>query len=177
MTAPTSYERATDLVVAIIKSVENTGIVYDHLVMARDEWEFIQAFKAKVAGVDQYRGWMVTSPREPSKGSTTDTILQTIEFKLFGYRGINESGIVGTKNITGSSSEREFYALTERLSDALTRHIRAGDAQDASAGEYVRLTFPATIERRGWATFGKVACHFAELSYVLQIEKGVTFVI
>lgn len=164
----TIYERTLGLITTIVESVDDVGHVYGKLLIFRQEREFLDKLKVRIGDTDQYRGWLVTSrPTDPvvRKIITPSQDEETLAFQLHGYRSINAD----------QSSEVEFRALSERLCDALSAKIRAGEQSDISdLIGYVAIAMPAQLKVFKLGLIGGVWCHYALVEYALKVHVKVT---
>jgi hypothetical protein len=164
----TQYVRCLALTKAIVESVPDVGHVYDHLwIMDPDgEKRLLDLFLITIAGTKQYRGWMITGTntgvtRRILTASQDEVVLP---FQLHGYRSVNAD----------QSSEAEFYALCETLSDSLSAKIKAGETEDLTDPGYVAIAMPAQIRQRKYAKFAGTTFHYAVIEYALRVHVKVT---
>jgi hypothetical protein len=161
---PTQYETVVDLAVALMNGISGIGVVHNRKRYKQDQKEFLDLFRTTIGGVQQVRGWLVSSPSQKRKRGPAQAVLETISLYLYGYMSANDA----------LSTERTFFALTETIADTFQNHIHLGQVGGAPPAYVADAALPQII-RRDYAKIAGILVHYAEISIDVTVYKSITY--
>jgi len=132
----------------LVSSVSGIGKVYDYERWAADWGTFIELFKDPATGT--ILGWELGRRAAPAEYISNAEELTTHEYTIKGYMAVNDS----------DESEKTFNGKIE--------DIRTKFRYNSTLDGLAEMAGPVKVERIDTRWFGRVLCHYGELSISVQ---------
>jgi len=129
---------------SVLESVDGIGTVHEYERWSNTWENFLEHFKDSN---DRINGWTITRRATPAERRTMPIVTRRHEFVIRGIYGLNDA----------DESELTFQDLVEAIQDAFEDQYNLGGYVENSGPLQVNVVEPRM--------FGKVLCHYAELTY------------